>query len=101
MGSPKTPENVSTDFGMNGGTSLHTRKGQASRSAKHNERDGPPLSVIPVPNNKETSAPAEPDSLQLRVLRLGFFQDGDVGVGVLPEGEEVLVGGAGPDGIAL
>ena len=36
--------------------SLHTRKGQASRSAKHNERDGPPLSVIPVPKNKETSA---------------------------------------------
>ena len=29
--------------------------------------------------------------LQLRVLRLGFLQDGDVGVGVLPEGEEVLV----------
>jgi hypothetical protein len=24
--------------------------------------------------------------LQLLVLRLGFFQDGDVGVGVLPEG---------------
>src|ERR1700730_7535951 len=91
MGSPKTPENVSTDFGMNGGTSLHTRKGQASRSAKHNGRDGPPLSVIPVPNNKETSAPAEPDSLQLRVLRLGFLQDGDVGVGVFPEGEEVLI----------
>jgi len=25
--------------------------------------------------------------LQLRVLRLGFLQDGDVGVGVFPEGE--------------
>jgi hypothetical protein len=49
MGSAETPEDVSTDFGMNGGTSLHTRKGQASRSAKHNERDGQPLSVIPVP----------------------------------------------------
>src|SRR5467141_3233569 len=55
MGSTETPEDVSTDFGMNGGTSLHTRKGQASRSAKHNERDGQPLSVIPVPKNKETS----------------------------------------------
>jgi hypothetical protein len=32
------------------------------------------------------------DSLQLRVLCLGFLQDGDVGIGVLPEGEEVLVG---------
>src|SRR5438876_1281564 len=30
-------------------------------------------------------------SLQLRVLRLGFLQNGDVGVGVFPEGEEVLV----------
>jgi hypothetical protein len=30
--------------------------------------------------------------LQLCVLRLGFLQD--VGVGVFPEGEEVLVGGA-------
>src|ERR1700730_898607 len=100
MGSPKTPENVSTDFGMNGGTSLHTRKGQASRSAKHNGRDGPPLSVIPVPNNKETSAPAEPDSLQLRILRFGFLQDGDVGVGVFPEGEEVLIGGFSFGGMA-
>jgi hypothetical protein len=51
MGSAKTPKDVSTDFGMNGGTSLHTRKGQASRSAKYNKRDEPPLSVIPVPKN--------------------------------------------------
>src|ERR1700676_814827 len=27
--------------------------------------------------------------LQLRVLRLGFLQDGNVGVGVFPEGEEI------------
>jgi len=33
--------------------------------------------------------------LQLRVFRLRFFQDGDVGVGVFPEGEKVLVGGFG------
>ena len=33
--------------------------------------------------------------LQLRVLRLGFFQDGDVGVGVFPEGEEILIGFSG------
>jgi hypothetical protein len=30
--------------------------------------------------------------LQLRLLRFGLLQDGDVGVGVLPEGKEVLVG---------
>ena len=29
--------------------------------------------------------------LQLRVLRLGFLHYGNVGVGVLPEGEEILV----------
>src|ERR1039458_2073341 len=34
---------------------------------------------------------------QLRVLRFGFFQDGDVGVGVFPEGEEVFVGSEHPD----
>jgi hypothetical protein len=28
--------------------------------------------------------------LQLRVLRLGLLQDGDVGVGVSPQGEEIL-----------
>src|SRR5437667_303588 len=35
--------------------------------------------------------------LQLRVLRLGFLQDGDVGVGVFPEREEVVVGGERSD----
>src|SRR2546428_13950373 len=34
-------------------------------------------------------------SLYLRVLRLGFFQDGDVRIGVFPDGEEVLVGALG------
>src|ERR1700689_5332649 len=33
--------------------------------------------------------------LQLGVLRLGFLQDGDVGVGVFPEREEVLICSAG------
>ena len=31
--------------------------------------------------------------LQLRILRLGFFPDGDIGVGVFPEGDEISVGG--------
>jgi hypothetical protein len=35
--------------------------------------------------------------LQLRVLGLGLLQDGDVGVGVFPEGEEISVGGKGAD----
>ena len=33
-------------------------------------------------------------SVQLRVLRLGLLQDGDVGVGVFPECMEIFVGGA-------
>jgi hypothetical protein len=37
---------------------------------------------------------------QLRVLGFGLFQDGDVGVGVFPEGEELFVGGAGVGGVA-
>src|SRR5216683_826783 len=37
--------------------------------------------------------------MQLRVLRLGFLQDGDVGVGVFPEGEEVLVCALRFDGV--
>jgi hypothetical protein len=31
--------------------------------------------------------------LQLRVLGFGLLQDGDVGVGVFPELEEIFVGG--------
>src|SRR5882724_313487 len=34
------------------------------------------------------------------VLGFGLLQDGDVGVGVFPEREEVLVGGAGFGGVA-
>src|SRR5271170_4025278 len=33
--------------------------------------------------------------LQLCVLHLGFFQNGDVGVGVFPEGKKIFVGYAG------
>ena len=38
-----------------------------------------------------TPAGAAEISLQLRVLRFGLLQDGDVGVGVLPESQEVLI----------
>lgn len=31
--------------------------------------------------------------LQLRVLRLGFFQDGKIRVGILPQRKEILIGG--------
>ena len=39
--------------------------------------------------------------LQLHILRFGFFQDGDVGVGVFPDCEEIFVGGAGFSRVAL
>jgi hypothetical protein len=38
--------------------------------------------------------------LQLRVLRLSLLQNGDVGVGVLPESEEVLISSLGLRGIS-
>src|SRR3984893_2484566 len=37
------------------------------------------------------------DSMQLRVLSLGFLQDRNIGVGVFPEREEIFVGGERPD----
>src|ERR1017187_287390 len=42
-----------------------------------------------------------PRSLQLRVLRLGFLQDGDIGVGVFPEREEVRIVTLRFGGVAL
>jgi len=35
--------------------------------------------------------------LQLRVLGFGFLQDGDAGVGVFPERQEILVSSQHPD----
>ena len=39
-------------------------------------------------------------SIQLRILGLGFFEDRNVGVGIFPNGEEVLIGAAGTSRIA-
>jgi hypothetical protein len=39
--------------------------------------------------------------LQLRVLGLRLLRDGDFGVGIFPEGEEILLGSAGFGGVAL
>src|ERR1700726_4165064 len=69
----------------------------------------PPISEISsfstaTPDNSSylQTAPITKDFfqlLQLRVLRLGFLQDGDVGVGVFPEREEFLILDAGLRGI--
>jgi hypothetical protein len=39
--------------------------------------------------------------LHLRVLRLGLVEDGDIGVGVLPKREEILIGRACFSGVPL
>jgi hypothetical protein len=50
-----------------------------------------------------SSAASSKQLLQLGVLGVGLFEDGDVGVGVFPEGEEIFGGGEGADasGIAI
>src|ERR1700686_3743725 len=40
--------------------------------------------------------PRGDDAAEPRVFCLGFFQDGDVGVGILPEREEIRVSGERP-----
>jgi hypothetical protein len=35
--------------------------------------------------------------MQLRVLRFGFLQDGNVGVGVFPQRKKIFVGGERPN----
>ena len=39
--------------------------------------------------------------LQLGVFGLGLHEDGDIGIGVFPEGEEIIVGSVGFSGVAL
>src|ERR1700684_3815249 len=67
-----------------------------------------PAYLQPRPHNWWKSTPTNPTQtkralLQLRVLRFGLLQDGDVGVGVFPEGEEVFVGceGANARGVGI
>jgi len=52
-------------------------------------------------NTHGDSKPFGASSLQLRVLCLGLLQDGDVGIGVFPAGQKVLVCSAGLHRITL
>jgi hypothetical protein len=66
-----------------------------------------PTNVIPSPPTHFTEnsfrrtskkfTPSSECSHAARVLRFGIFQDGDVGVGVSPEREEILLGGERAD----
>src|SRR5438046_195816 len=51
----------------------------------------PPLGSNGMPKGKRRKGTLR-ESLNPRVLGLGLFKDRDAGVGVFPEGEEILVG---------
>ena len=57
-----------------------------------------PLTARGLP---EPASPGCPELMNLRVLRLGSDEDGNVGVGVFPQREEILIRGPGFDGVAL
>jgi len=74
-----------------------------AQNAKHpaRTRKHQPACDCASPSESECRNPRKQlwkGSLQLRVLRLGLLQDGDVGVGVLPERERIVVRGAHFDG---
>jgi hypothetical protein len=62
-----------------------------NRKEKNEERRKKGLESSPAPQLAQGSFCLP----QLLVLRLGLLQDGDVGVGVFPECEEVLIGDSG------
>src|SRR6266852_3226459 len=51
--------------------------------------------------SQSKTAPYDEMSLQLRIFCFGLLKDGDVRVGIFPQREEVLIGGAGPGRIAF
>jgi hypothetical protein len=53
------------------------------------------LNKVQIPRTFRSEEPAFPELVQLGVFGFGFFQDGDVGVGVFPQREEVVVGTPG------
>ncbi len=67
----------------------HTRKRRSQKPRAAFGRD------IPVAQEAPEARPGAPGLFQLCVLRLGLLEDGDVGVGVFPEREEILIGGPG------
>jgi hypothetical protein len=44
----------------------------------------------------EPGAQPERLSMQLRILRFGLFEDGNIGIGVFPEDKEILIRGSRP-----
>src|SRR5215472_14871797 len=52
--------------------------------------------VSPLSSHRESGSPASQMLVLLQscVLGLGLFQDGNIGVGIFPEGEEILISDA-------
>src|SRR6266849_5149784 len=49
--------------------------------------------LSPIPAKKRSKSDR---LLQLRVLRFGLLEDGDVGISVLPQGEKIVISDEGP-----
>jgi hypothetical protein len=60
----------------------------------------PVTRLIVHPEGRACFLLAPPELMKSRVLRFGLLEDGDVRVGVFPEGEEILVGRTGLGGVA-
>ena len=58
-------------------------------------------SITPKRNRSASGFANHQQLLQLRVLGLGLLQDGDVGVSVFPQRQEILIRGAGLTVVAL
>ena len=85
------------DFGRAGSVVAMIRL--AGRRATNSNTVEEPY-FLPLPSAGIFAGAAKRDlqaSLQLRVLCLGFFQDGNIGVGAVPEREEIFIRGKGPD----
>jgi hypothetical protein len=57
--------------------------------------------VFSAQSSQGVCAPGSHQLLQLREFLFGLPENKDVGIGVFPEGEEVLIGGAGFDRVAF
>jgi integrase len=71
------------------GSRLNVEHGIVNQHLDAVKTEGSPLDALPPVQTSRL--------LQLRVLRLGFLQDGNVGVGVFPEGKKIFVSGERPN----
>jgi len=84
---------------------VHARFDSRRRDPIYHSAQKPTAASVRSPPEKPSESPHQTDweLMELRVLSLGSNQDRDVGVGVLPEREEVLVSSQGldPGGVGI